>query len=34
MMTTNAGLTQIVQGNVNDISFSGHIKFTVWNFIA
>lgn len=30
----NEGLTQRVQEDVNDILFSGHVKFTVWNFEA
>ena len=29
-----ASLTQSLQENVNDNSFSGHMKFTVWNFIT
>lgn len=34
MMTTNVSLAQSVQGHVNDVLFSGHVKFAVRNFIA
>ena len=30
----NATLTKSLQENVNGNSFSGHVKFTVWNFIT
>lgn len=31
MMATNTSLTQSMQQNINDNSFSGHVKFIIWN---
>lgn len=33
MTLPNLSLTWIMYGNINDNSFSGHAKFTLWNVI-